>query len=93
MCVQRPTRPGSPSYTPEGVPDGDGFTDGASQLQDIIGQLTRQTAPAPLPTPEVTPTFPMPLIGAGSKLAPPARYAGEPEQSRIFFIDCSIHFE
>ena len=41
-------------------------------VQDIIGQLTRQTAPAPLPTPEVTPTFPMPLIGAGSKLAPPA---------------------
>ena len=44
----------------------------STQLQDIIGQLTRQTAPAPLPTPEVTPTFPMPLIGAGSKLAPPA---------------------
>ena len=64
----------------------------STQLQDIIGQLTRQTAPAPLTTPEVTPTFPMPLIGAGSKLAPPARYAGEPEQSRIFFIDCSILF-
>ena len=61
--------------------------------KEPIGQLTRQTAPAPLPTPGVAPTFPMPLIGAGSKLASPARYAGEPEQSRIFFIDCSIHFE
>ena len=64
-----------------------------TQLQEIIGQLTCQIAPAPLPTPEVMPTFPMPLIGAGSKLAPPARYAGEPEQSRIFLIDCSIHYE
>ena len=62
-----------------------------TQLQDIISQLTRQTAPAPLPTPGVAPTFPMPLIGVGSKLASPARYAGELEQSRIFFIDCSIH--
>ena len=44
----------------------------STQLQDIIGQLTRQTAPAPLPTPGVAPTIPMPLIGAGSKLAPPA---------------------
>ena len=47
----------------------------STQLQDIIGQLTRQTAPAPLPTPEVTPTVPMPLIGAGSKLA---QYPGPP---------------
>ena len=37
----------------------------STQLQDLIDQLSRQTAPAPLPTPEVTLTFPMPLIGAG----------------------------
>jgi hypothetical protein len=64
----------------------------STQLQDIIGQLTCQTAPAPLPTPEVTPTFPIPLIGAGSKLAPPGRYAGEKSDKKRFFIDCSILF-
>ena len=44
----------------------------STQLQGLIDQLSRQTALALLPTPEVMPTFIMPLIGAGSKLAPRA---------------------
>uniref|UniRef100_A0A671YIT6 Gypsy retrotransposon integrase-like protein 1 n=1 Tax=Sparus aurata TaxID=8175 RepID=A0A671YIT6_SPAAU len=65
----------------------------STQLQDLLGQLARQTAPAPLPAPEATPTPTMPPFGAGSKLAPPAQYTGEPGQCKTFLIDCSIHFE
>ncbi|KAK0139622.1 Retrotransposon-derived protein PEG10 [Merluccius polli] len=58
-----------------------------SHLQELIAQLPRPTAPAPVPAP------PTAHVGAGSKLAPPAQYNGEPGMSKTFLIDCSIHFE
>ena len=64
-----------------------------SQMQDLLGQLSRSNPVLPTPPPAALPDVPAPSGGATCKLAPPTQYTGEPGLCRTFMIDCSIHFE
>ena len=65
----------------------------SSQIQELIGQLCRQSPTTlALPSP-VSPEVPASSGEASCKLASPTKYAGEPGLCRTFLIDCSIHFE
>lgn len=77
----------------------------STQLKELHGHLAPPVPAAPPipaapPTPATPPptaaTVPVqttPVVEAGSKLAPPAKFSGEMGQCRTFLIDCSIHFE
>ena len=69
----------------------------STQFQGLHDHLVRTTtAPEPLVVADATPLVPVltgPAVGAGCKLAPPARFAGELGLCKTFLIDCSIHYE
>ena len=65
----------------------------SSQIQELLGQLCRQSPATPTPPSPATAEVPASSGGASCKLAPPTQYAGEPGLCRTFLIDCSIHFE
>lgn len=65
----------------------------SSQLQDLMGQLTRPIATASTPTVTLAPVTTTHTGGAACKLAPLTPYTGDPGLCKTFLIDCSIHFE
>ena len=65
----------------------------SSQIQELLGQLCRQSPATLTPPSPAIPEVPASSGGASCKLAPPTKYAGEPGLCRTFLIDCSIHFE
>lgn len=62
----------------------------SAQLQGLQEHLAPAAPPSPAATVPVQTT---PIVGVGSKLAPPAKFSGEMGQCKTFFIDCSIHSE
>lgn len=64
-----------------------------SQIQGMVGQLTRPTSSAPPLAAVAAPTPTAPVVRSGFKLAPPAPFTGEQGLCKAFIIDCSIHFE
>lgn len=65
----------------------------SSQIQGLLDQLAQPiTAALPLVA-TAAPAPTMPIVGIGSKLAPPVQFSGELGLCRTLLIDCSIHFE
>ena len=65
----------------------------SSQIQELLGQLCRQSPAPPTPPSPASPEIPVHSGGASCKLAPPTQYTDKPGLCRTFLIDCSIHFE
>ena len=68
----------------------------STEVRDLVDHLRQTTSPPIVPAPPVTTAAAVqavPFTGAGIKLAPPERFAGQPGQCKAFLIECSIHFE
>lgn len=65
----------------------------SSQIQGLLDQLAQPITAAPPLVATAAPAPTMPIVGIGSKLAPPVQFSGELGLCRTLLIDCSIHFE